>query len=109
MDAPDNRATSLAVNLSSPLTTNLLPSKEDSEVPPGAGDLRRRGSHDEIGQPVFHARRGRTFEEALGEIERAGGYQFDPAIVDVFLAVPVSAWRWAGLETAGLALLPTVH
>jgi putative nucleotidyltransferase with HDIG domain len=54
-------------------------------------------------------RRGRTFEEALEEIERAGGCQFDPAIVDVFLTVPVSAWRRAGLETAGLASLPTVH
>ena len=54
-------------------------------------------------------RRGRTFEEALGEIERGAGYQFDPAIVDVFLTVPVSAWRRAGLETAGLASLPTVH
>ncbi len=54
-------------------------------------------------------RRGRTFEEALREIDRAGGYQFDPAIVDVFLSVPVSAWRRAGLETAGFAALPTVH
>ena len=54
-------------------------------------------------------RRGRSFEEASGEIERASGRQFDPAIVDVFLSVPVSAWRRAGLETAGLASLPTVH
>lgn len=54
-------------------------------------------------------RRGRTFEEAVREIERAGGYQFDPAIVDVFRRVPVSAWRRAGLETVGLAALPTVH
>lgn len=54
-------------------------------------------------------RRGRTFEEALREIEQDAGGQFDPAIVDVFLSVPVSAWRHAELETAGAASLPTVH
>jgi putative nucleotidyltransferase with HDIG domain len=52
---------------------------------------------------------GLPFEDALREIEMSGGYQFDPAIVDVFLSVPVGDWRLAGSETAGFVRLPSVH
>jgi putative nucleotidyltransferase with HDIG domain len=34
-------------------------------------------------------RRGRPLEEALSEIERCAGTQFDPAVVGAFLAVPL--------------------
>lgn len=54
-------------------------------------------------------RRGRPFGEAIREIERSGGYQFDPAIVDVFLSVPIREWRRAGLETGRALRLPSVH
>jgi putative nucleotidyltransferase with HDIG domain len=37
-------------------------------------------------------RKGRSFEDARAEIERCSGKQFDPAIVDVFLRVPVKRW-----------------
>lgn len=40
-------------------------------------------------------RKGRCFEEAFGEISRAGGAQFDPGIVRVFLSVPAAVWRRA--------------
>jgi putative nucleotidyltransferase with HDIG domain len=37
-------------------------------------------------------RRGRSFAEAREEIARCSGKQFDPAIVEVFLEVPVERW-----------------
>ena len=37
-------------------------------------------------------RKGRSFAEARAEIERCSGTQFDPAIVDVFLQIPLERW-----------------
>jgi HD-GYP domain-containing protein (c-di-GMP phosphodiesterase class II) len=37
-------------------------------------------------------RKGRSFAEASAEIARCSGKQFDPAIVEVFLSVPVERW-----------------
>jgi putative nucleotidyltransferase with HDIG domain len=38
-------------------------------------------------------RKGMRFEQARTEIARCAGTQFDPAIVDVFLAVPITRWQ----------------
>jgi putative nucleotidyltransferase with HDIG domain len=54
-------------------------------------------------------RKGRPFEEAFREIGRASGGQFDPAIVEVFLSVPVSAWRQARAGVRLPRLLPSVN
>ena len=54
-------------------------------------------------------RRGRPFEEAMEEIGRVAGSQFDPAIVGVFLSVPAAAWRRSGLGQAGMLRLPRVN
>jgi HD-GYP domain-containing protein (c-di-GMP phosphodiesterase class II) len=37
-------------------------------------------------------RKGRSFAEARAEIERYSGTQFDPCIVETFLAMPEEAW-----------------
>jgi putative nucleotidyltransferase with HDIG domain len=37
-------------------------------------------------------RKGRTLQVAKDEIKRCSGSQFDPALVDAFLAIPDSAW-----------------
>jgi putative nucleotidyltransferase with HDIG domain len=54
-------------------------------------------------------RKGRRFEEAFREIGRASGSQFDPAVVDVFLSIPVSAWRQARTDVRLPGLLPSVN
>jgi putative nucleotidyltransferase with HDIG domain len=54
-------------------------------------------------------RKGRRFEEALREIGRASGSQFDPAVVDVFLSIPVSSWRQARADAQLSCLLPSVN
>ncbi len=51
----------------------------------------------------------RTMEEAAREIGRSGGRHFDPAVVEVFLAVPAGAWLRAGRGAAGLVRPPSVH
>ena len=38
-------------------------------------------------------RNGATVQAATAEIARCAGTQFDPAIVDVFLAVPITRWQ----------------
>lgn len=38
-------------------------------------------------------RAARSFEDAREEISRGSGRQFDPEIVKVFLAMPVSIWE----------------
>ncbi len=40
-------------------------------------------------------RKGRDFEDAIREIGRESGAQFDPAVVKVFLAIPAAVWRKA--------------
>jgi putative nucleotidyltransferase with HDIG domain len=54
-------------------------------------------------------RRARPFEEALREIEKLSGYQFDPAVADVFLSVPAVAWRRAGAEAVVRFRTPLAH
>jgi putative nucleotidyltransferase with HDIG domain len=54
-------------------------------------------------------RRARPFKEAVREIESSGGFQFDPAIVDVFLSVPAGAWHQAGLGIVETLRLGTIH
>lgn len=39
-------------------------------------------------------RRGRSYEEALAEIERFTGTQFDPVVVDAFCQVPREDWEF---------------
>ncbi len=53
--------------------------------------------------------KGRRFEEAFREIGRASGGQFDPAVVDVFLSIPISAWRQARAGVQLTCLLPSVN
>ena len=40
-------------------------------------------------------RRGRSLEEALQEIERCRGSQFDPELVDIMQAIPLDKWEKA--------------
>jgi hypothetical protein len=37
---------------------------------------------------IANDRKGFTLEEALSEVKRCSGTQFDPAIVDAFLKIP---------------------
>ena len=48
-------------------------------------------------------RKGASFELACEEIKRCAGRQFDPAIVDVFMKVPVQIWRDLCEETRMMA------
>jgi putative nucleotidyltransferase with HDIG domain len=48
-------------------------------------------------------RQGASFEAARREIARCSGRQFDPAIVDIFLQVPVGRWPELAAETFRLA------
>jgi len=54
-------------------------------------------------------RQGQSFEEARQEIERHSGSQFDPSLVEVFLAVPKEKWQRAKLETLRSLRLPALH
>jgi len=40
-------------------------------------------------------RRGRSLEEALQEIEKCRGSQFDPELVDIMQAIPLDKWEKA--------------
>jgi len=65
-----------------------------------------RGSEIPIGARVFAVadaldaitserpyRKARSFEKARKEIQRCSGTQFDPAVVEVFLKVPIGVWQ----------------
>ena len=38
-------------------------------------------------------RQARSFEDARTEIVRCSGTQFDPAVVDVFVSLPIGLWQ----------------
>ncbi len=48
-------------------------------------------------------RKGRSFAEAREEIARCSGRQFDPAIVEVFLAMPIERWSRLRAETVRMS------
>jgi putative nucleotidyltransferase with HDIG domain len=54
-------------------------------------------------------RKGRCFEEAFREIARAGGTQFDPDVVRVFLSVPIGIWRQARAGVRMPSLFPSFN
>jgi putative nucleotidyltransferase with HDIG domain len=54
-------------------------------------------------------RRAQSFEEAMSEIEKLGGSQFDPTVTDVFLSLPAGVWRRAGAEAAARFRTPLAH
>lgn len=54
-------------------------------------------------------RRGKTFKEALSEIEQGYGSQFDPQIVDVFLSIPEEVWWEVRTRTFTSLRLLTIH
>lgn len=77
-----------------------------------------RGEEICIGARVFHLadtldaitserpyRRARPFAEAKAEIVRCRGTQFDPAVVDAFLAIPEEEWERIRLDVETVAVL----
>ncbi|NIM58787.1 MAG: HD domain-containing protein [Candidatus Aminicenantes bacterium] len=54
-------------------------------------------------------RKGKSFEEALKEMEKCRGGQFDPALLDVFLSIPIEKWQDIKAETLASLRLPQVH
>jgi response regulator RpfG family c-di-GMP phosphodiesterase len=71
-----------------------------------------------IGARIFHVvdtldaitsdrpyRKARPFDDARGEIVRCGGTQFDPRVVDAFLAVPPEEWERIRLDVETVAVL----
>jgi response regulator RpfG family c-di-GMP phosphodiesterase len=71
-----------------------------------------------IGARIFHVvdtldaitsdrpyRKARPFEDARQEIIRCGGSQFDPRVVDAFLAVPAEDWERIRLDVETVAVL----
>lgn len=54
-------------------------------------------------------RKGQPFEIASAEIIKGSGNQFDPSIVDVFLAVPQESWEKARQEALRTFRLPLIH
>ncbi|HET8541677.1 MAG TPA: HD domain-containing phosphohydrolase [Anaeromyxobacter sp.] len=77
-----------------------------------------RGDQIVLGARVFHVvdtldaitsdrpyRKARGFDEARAEIVRCGGTQFDPRVVDAFLAVPPEDWERIRLDVETVAVL----
>jgi response regulator RpfG family c-di-GMP phosphodiesterase len=77
-----------------------------------------RGEEIVVGARIFHVvdtldaitsdrpyRKARPFEDARAEIVRCGGTQFDPRIVDAFLAVPPEDWERIRLDVETVAVL----
>jgi len=54
-------------------------------------------------------RKGKSFEEALREMEKCRGCQFDPFLLDVFLSLPIEKWQDIKAETLASLRLPLVH
>ncbi len=54
-------------------------------------------------------RLGQSFEVARREIEKYGGSQFDPQLVEVFLTISEERWQKAKLDTLRNLRLPTSH
>jgi hypothetical protein len=78
---------------------------------PGRADpqpdiLSRYGGCHHVDRPY---RKGRSFEDARREVERYSGSQFDPQLVEVFLAIPQERWQKAKLDTLRTLRLPTIH
>ncbi len=48
-------------------------------------------------------RKGDSFEAACAEIAKCSGKQFDPAIVEVFLRIPIARWNELRVETSRLS------
>jgi len=77
-----------------------------------------KGEEIVIGARVFHVvdtidaitsdrpyRKARPFADAREEIIRCGGTQFDPKVVEAFLAVPPEDWERIRLDVETVALL----
>jgi response regulator RpfG family c-di-GMP phosphodiesterase len=85
----------------------------------GTGYPRRlAGDAIVVGARIFHVvdtldaitsdrpyRRARPFDDARAEIVRCRGTQFDPRIVDAFLAVPAEDWERIRLDVETVAVL----
>jgi len=54
-------------------------------------------------------RKGRSFEEAFGEVEKYAGAQFDPQLVEVMLSIPRACWLEAKSNTLRRLRPPTIH
>jgi HD-GYP domain-containing protein (c-di-GMP phosphodiesterase class II) len=54
-------------------------------------------------------RKGKCFENAIREIEKCGGAQFDPLIVDAFLSVPPKIWQRVKQAAKNSLRLPSIH
>ena len=54
-------------------------------------------------------RKGKSFEDALREMEKCRACQFDPVLLDVFLSIPVEKWQDIKAETLASLRLPLVH
>jgi response regulator RpfG family c-di-GMP phosphodiesterase len=77
-----------------------------------------RGEEIVVGARIFHVvdtldaitsdrpyRKARPFEDARAEIVRCGGTQFDPRIVEAFVAVPRDDWERIRLDVETVAVL----
>jgi response regulator RpfG family c-di-GMP phosphodiesterase len=77
-----------------------------------------RGEEIVVGARIFHVvdtldamtsdrpyRKARAFGEARAEIRRCTGTQFDPRIVEAFLAVPAEEWERIRLDVETVAVL----
>jgi len=54
-------------------------------------------------------RKGKSFEEALREMEKYRGSQFDPVLLDSFLSIPVEKWQDIKVKTLASLRLPHIH
>ena len=54
-------------------------------------------------------RKGKSFEEALREMEKYRGSQFDPVLLDSFLSIPVEKWQDIKVKTLASLRLPLIN